>query len=1405
MSNTAPTKKTAQQIGDEALVKLGLPASSCFENKIDAKSYYFLGQALLNRKNNKPDSDFLVKNLDIHALKHKAINAPELLNSETINAWTGWLLTIPEIQKSIAESIKTKESNKAKASPLLNYFAELTKLLDTDEFAASKNMQIIDLAKLRAEQPRLEKVSTGAVLAFAIPTKSKNARLGFKVLFTCKLETSNTAAVMGLLQPCKDPDLIISQSEFFTEDGFPKGNFDADSIEEIFGKSWEPQQISSWDAFLEELDGRCIKLFGGALHEFVQRIFGNHVVNLQALLVAEDDVKSGMWAEVFQNLKDGSLISAAVDEALKGVETPEIVSLTNSPRQDFIGQMDTQSEKDPTVRAKAFPLDSSQRLAAIHAAVLGNVVDGQAPQSRILAINGPPGTGKTSFLRAVLASKWVQAAINQDASPPIVIGTGYTNKSVINMIEAFGNVAGTLEASMEARWLVGLPSYGWFLPSSKAAEKFPNLMQLTWNEATKNPYTPNAGASNFLEQSLAEKQRIYIEMAKTALAIEDGQEVSVVQVVDMLHMRMKSIVNQMRHEQVDFDKLLSELPDIWQSASKLNGERLQLIQATKKLTSGISDTALMLANLHDADAIVETYIDEYTKYKTGWRSWLPGGIQKFFWESAFQDLTQIEIKCASQCKRVNIQWEKALPLARRNLKEIQGKIKKNEQIDKADQSKLREFTNRLIEIEKAKRLRKNHVQSIIKAAYHTDIKLANEVSTARYICKMGCESKNNLQASDILLARHESLHDLNSRVKLFHLAARYWEGRWVLAETEAVQKKKNDIQSRLGRLMMLGVIIVATTHKYCGLGKSFKDSFKADLLIMDEAGQCPVEIAVGALAFTKTAIFVGDVKQLQPITTLSVERVERLAVSVGIQPNQLPESLCYKRGSGMAMAQRASRLFDGVDAQGVTLLYHYRCHPSIIGYSNQLLYKGKIKAVRASIATLSNMPPMAWVQVDGNPQQVGSSWVNEEEIDAIAKWISENHQDLSKAYGNKPLDEILAVITPLAAQAHLAEKYLLTHLSDDIDKQVIEKMTIGTVHKLQGAERPVVLFSLVQNTMINPTLFADRDSGYLMNVAVSRAKDSFVVFGSRQTLNPAPNDSERAKKLNKTPINVLGGYLRKHGKRLFPTALVVVEAKGKVDSIQRFLGSKVKVIETNGSLCDSRLVHGELQWTQKSNAFANTLKEHTGLIDSIVLATDDDIAGELIGLHAAEIMANIFPSQTQIKRMRFHSVVEEEIKLAYKLAGDKFDADYLAAALVREYARHLDLMQFNKALPGSSYVSAQARDMVDICMKLENQSTWTVQATLQDVSGNQYNAFIPESTATLSPPKTFASEEAMAITNAIMGGTVNYIDATEIQQIPTLYPPSTTHEVLAAAANELNMLPWDTQNHLNAMYQEGAR
>ena len=80
-------------------------------------------------------------------------------------------------------------------------------------------------------------------------------------------------------------------------------------------------------------------------------------------------------------------------------------------------------------------------------------------------------------------------------------------------------------------------------------------------------------------------------------------------------------------------------------------------------------------------------------------------------------------------------------------------------------------------------------------------------------------------------------------------------------------------------------------------------------------------------------------------------------------------------------------------------------------------------------------------------------------------------------------------------------------------------MKIGTVHALQGAERPVILFSSVYGPGDTGTMFFDRDNKpNILNVAVSRAKDSFIVFGNRNILD------EKSSK----PSGILAKHLKFH-------------------------------------------------------------------------------------------------------------------------------------------------------------------------------------------------------------------------------------------------------------------------------------
>lgn len=81
----------------------------------------------------------------------------------------------------------------------------------------------------------------------------------------------------------------------------------------------------------------------------------------------------------------------------------------------------------------------------------------------------------------------------------------------------------------------------------------------------------------------------------------------------------------------------------------------------------------------------------------------------------------------------------------------------------------------------------------------------------------------------------------------------------------------------------------------------------------------------------------------------------------------------------------------------------------------------------------------------------------------------------------------------------MAQRFCLNKAFQDAGIEVRS----GTVHTFQGAERPVVLFSPVYSYPDAPrSLFFDSGPN-LLNVAVSRAKDSFLIFGDTRIFDPA--------------------------------------------------------------------------------------------------------------------------------------------------------------------------------------------------------------------------------------------------------------------------------------------------------------
>ncbi|WP_092066932.1 AAA domain-containing protein [Poseidonocella pacifica] len=376
----------------------------------------------------------------------------------------------------------------------------------------------------------------------------------------------------------------------------------------------------------------------------------------------------------------------------------------------------------------------------------------------------------------------------------------------------------------------------------------------------------------------------------------------------------------------------------------------------------------------------------------------------------------------------------------------------------------------------------------------------------------------------------DTFADCHIRFPLFLLATHYWEGRWLL-EMEKVLPDIDKEQKRSGRKaviprwhrrMMLMPCAVATFATLPGKmtcrakrGNTFVDDYLydfIDLLIIDEAGQVLPEIAAPSLALAKQALVVGDTRQIEPISNIAkpidLGNLRKFGVISGETDktssiNILSSSFSSHSGSVMACAQNACRYQPYPDLdRGLYLFEHRRCFDEIIEFSNVLCYRGHLQPKRGPAKDI-DLPPMGYLHIDGAAHSAGGSRFNPTEAQTIARWLAAHRESLENRY-RQNLESILAIVTPFGKQA---QELRQACGAVGIRVNGAGAMTIGTVHSLQGAERPIVLFSPAYAKGMDGS-FIDSSTS-MLNVAVSRAKDNFLVFGDMDLFSRAPYGSPR--------------------------------------------------------------------------------------------------------------------------------------------------------------------------------------------------------------------------------------------------------------------------------------------------------
>lgn len=252
-----------------------------------------------------------------------------------------------------------------------------------------------------------------------------------------------------------------------------------------------------------------------------------------------------------------------------------------------------------------------------------------------------------------------------------------------------------------------------------------------------------------------------------------------------------------------------------------------------------------------------------------------------------------------------------------------------------------------------------------------------------------------------------------------------------------------------------------------------------DLVVIDEASQCSIPSIVPLLYRAKRALIIGDPMQLAHISRISPAIEMRARRNHNIDSVWLERNrLSYSRHSAYRAAERSV-------GEPLLLAEHFRCHPDIIGFSNERFYGGRLRVLTdvAVRTRAENLQALRWFDAKGDLLKTSDGWINRAEVKLVNRLVKTLLERL-------PSEARVGVVTPLRAH-----KEALQRACASLDQ---ERVRVGTVHTFQGGECEAIVFSLVAaEGMASATIGWLEGRVNLWNVAITRAKTHLLVVGDR--------------------------------------------------------------------------------------------------------------------------------------------------------------------------------------------------------------------------------------------------------------------------------------------------------------------
>jgi len=546
--------------------------------------------------------------------------------------------------------------------------------------------------------------------------------------------------------------------------------------------------------------------------------------------------------------------------------------------------------------APDYPLTTAQR-DALSAALMSG-------PGEIVAINGPPGTGKTTLLQSIVASLWTSAVLDGNETPPVIVTSSTNNQAITNVIDSFGRVTDKPGDALSGRWLPDLVSFGSYYPAvskEKEAQEKGYQTEEMWKQKETTTY---------LEQA----EKVYLDTANHVLG---GAFTKIDDVTNELRTKLHGEHEILTGAINDWEKLLAAKHTVQSMLGEDPKHRLNAIADEVKLAQQRSgDIRNLLSRL-----------DEYI-------------ADEPFWLPLLSSLPFIARKRVARLRTKlqldSAQWPQTDP----------------DQIECVIRQKLEICDDAKIGAEYEYR---------VGQASMAQLQKSGEIWLAR-VNSVGLDGHSNMDDFD--RAADTTVRQTMFKLATHYWEGRWLvDLRQLLQSGEIAKRGKKHVEARWRRRAMLTPCTVCTLFLlpklFSARRKTDNEYFDValynfiDLLIVDEAGQALPSIGGPAFALSRKAVVVGDTLQIAPVSNC-----DKASDAGNLREAGVSSSYDFAEGTGraarsgsvMKAAQAASHFHYDKDLdRGMMLYEHRRCVDDIIQFCNDLCYKGKLIPMRGNL------------------------------------------------------------------------------------------------------------------------------------------------------------------------------------------------------------------------------------------------------------------------------------------------------------------------------------------------------------------------------------------------------------------------------------------------------------------------